>query len=213
MLSSVQKRRNSNVVRLVLGIVACLILMDHSFADTASSTSTDSTTAIAVSNEESKEQVLKFLLLGDWGKGGNSGYSTTRIPDMPEVTNDDESPIVFPKTYNTMESAFDNRLTDVHVMGNRSRGLQDATYQAAVAAGMASYSKNFEPSFVVALGDNFYVNGVSSSTDVYWDYLWTNVYLDNYPQLRIPWYPVFGKSYIRIWSCRQILSIIKLIND
>jgi tartrate-resistant acid phosphatase type 5 len=58
---------------------------------------------------------------------------------------------------------------------------------------MGNYSDEFQPSFIIALGDNFYSNGVSSSTDSYWDYLWVNVYLDYYPSLRISWYPVFGE--------------------
>ncbi len=64
----------------------------------------------------------------------------------------------------------------------------------AVAQAMGQYANKTSPnpSFVLALGDNFYSNGVSSSTDVLWSYLWKNVYLTNYPDLYIPWYPVFG---------------------
>jgi hypothetical protein len=68
-----------------------------------------------------------------------------------------------------------------------------ATNQAAIAKAMGNYSDEFQPSFIIALGDNFYTNGVSSSTDSYWDYLWVNVYLDYYSSLRVAWYPVFGK--------------------
>jgi hypothetical protein len=59
---------------------------------------------------------------------------------------------------------------------------------------MAAFAASTQPapSFVVALGDNFYSNGVSSATDILWDYLWKDVYINNYPQLNIPWYPVFG---------------------
>jgi hypothetical protein len=49
-----------------------------------------------------------------------------------------------------------------------------------------------KPSFVVALGDNFYNNGVQSTSDSLWDSLWVNMYLANYASLRVPWYPVFG---------------------
>eukprot|EP01034_Spumella_vulgaris_P030871 gene30871-38153_t len=64
----------------------------------------------------------------------------------------------------------------------------------AVAQAMGQFANKTspKPSFVLALGDNFYANGVSSSTDVLWSYLWKNVYLTNYPALYIPWYPVFG---------------------
>lgn len=59
---------------------------------------------------------------------------------------------------------------------------------------MANYSSNadIKPSFVVALGDNFYDDGVSSSNDTLWLNLWKYVYLLDYPDLYIPWYPVLG---------------------
>ena len=119
------------------------------------------------------EQSLNFLFLGDWGKGGNSGYIASNF-DANVVNNSTED---------------DDGKTNGRVLKNN-----EATYQAAIAKAMGSYSDKFQPAFVVALGDNFYTNGVSSSTDVYWDYLWTNVYLDYYAALRIPWYPVLGKS-------------------
>ena len=128
-------------------------------------------TAMSISSEQS----LNFLLLGDWGKGGNSGYIASNF-DANNVNNSTED---------------DDGKTNGRVLKNN-----DATYQAAIAKAMGSYSDKFMPAFVVALGDNFYTNGVSSSTDVYWDYLWTNVYLDYYAALRIPWYPVLGKSYV-----------------
>jgi hypothetical protein len=109
---------------------------------------------------------LKFLLLGDWGKGGNSGYYSSHLSTGDET----------------------NERDDDH---NR-RATKEATYQASIAKAMSNYSNTFNPSFVVALGDNFYGNGVSSTTDPYWDYLWTQVYLDDYPSLRIPWFAVLG---------------------
>jgi hypothetical protein len=127
-------------------------------------------TTVSLSGEHS----LNFLLLGDWGKGGNSGYIASNF-DGNVVNNSTED---------------DDGKANGRVLKNN-----DATYQAAIAKAMGSYSDKFQPTFVVALGDNFYTNGVSSSTDVYWDYLWTNVYLDYYAALRIPWYPVLGKSF------------------
>jgi acid phosphatase len=62
-----------------------------------------------------------------------------------------------------------------------------------VARAMDQYSSALtpRPSFVVALGDNFYTDGVQSSTDSLWDSLWKDVYL-GFETLNIPWYPVFG---------------------
>ena len=128
--------------------------------------------AVAAS-EHNGGQSLNFLLLGDWGKGGNTGYISSNLGNAigANITEDDDK-------------------------AKRGRNLKnnDATYQAAIAKAMGSYAEKNQPSFVVALGDNFYTNGVSSTTDVYWDYLWTNVYLDSYDALRIPWYAVLGKN-------------------
>ena len=154
------------------------------------------TSAVSLTERES---ALNFLLLGDWGKGGNSGYVATRISDGTSEADDDEGPDTQKSAYVDVRSRRYMHKTDLL---ETNRSLQNnnnnnkGTYQAAIAKAMASYSNEFQPSFVVALGDNFYTNGVSSSTDVYWDYLWTNVYLDYYASLRIPWYPVFGKIYL-----------------
>lgn len=129
----------------------------------------------AISVSQNGEPSLNFLFLGDWGKGGNSGYIASN----------------FDGSFDTSSNSTED--DDKKIRSLKNNGV---TYQAAVAKAMGSYSDKFQPSFVVALGDNFYTNGVSSSTDVYWDYLWTNVYLDYYAALRIPWYPVFGKHFI-----------------
>lgn len=130
--------------------------------------------ADSISISQNGDQSLNFLLLGDWGKGGNSGYITSNLDNgiTSNSTEDD----------------------DQKMMDRRKLKNNEVTHQAAIAKAMGTYSEKFLPSFVVALGDNFYTNGVSSSTDVYWDYLWTNVYLDTYESLRIPWFPVLGET-------------------
>ena len=57
---------------------------------------------------------------------------------------------------------------------------------------MASHSRSADaqPSFVLALGDNFYTKGVQSTSDYSWEYLWENVYLQ-FDVLRIPWYTCY----------------------
>lgn len=131
--------------------------------------------ADSISISQNGDQSLNFLLLGDWGKGGNSGYIASNL-DNGIISNNTED-------------------DDQKMMHKRNLKNNEVTNQAAIAKAMGTYSEKFLPSFVVALGDNFYTNGVSSSTDVYWDYLWTNVYLDAYESLRIPWFPVLGKSF------------------
>lgn len=63
--------------------------------------------------------------------------------------------------------------------------------QSLVAAQMASVASKCNASFVVALGDNFYDDGVANDTDLLWKSAYTEVY--NFPSLQIPWYAVLGK--------------------
>ena len=67
------------------------------------------------------------------------------------------------------------------------------TYQMAVAISMGNFTNTTinKPEFIVALGDNFYTKGVSSTSDNLWKYLWTDIYL-KYQYLQVPWFPVFG---------------------
>ena len=110
------------------------------------------------------EDCLTFLLLGDWGKGGTSAT-----------------------VYNNQASSSTSK---VNALGG---GKSQQLYQMDVARAMDQYSSALtpRPSFVVALGDNFYTEGVQSSTDSLWDSLWKDVYL-GFETLNIPWYPVFG---------------------
>eukprot|EP01041_Mallomonas_annulata_P002192 gene2192-4263_t len=63
-------------------------------------------------------------------------------------------------------------------------------WSSVVAKAMAQYATNYPVDFLIALGDNFYDNGVESTTDSLWTSLFTNIY--NYDALKIPWYAVFG---------------------
>ncbi len=118
-------------------------------------------------NETQGSGSLSFFLLGDWGKGGSTG-----------------------RYGSSLSLASESDKLQPHA---KSR-----IYQMEVASAMRAYAmvnqseQEVKPSFVVALGDNFYANGVSSSTDILWSNLWKDVYLADYPELNIPWYPVFG---------------------
>jgi acid phosphatase len=48
------------------------------------------------------------------------------------------------------------------------------------------------PSFVLALGDNFYEHGVASAADPQWDSTWRDLWLAASPRLRVPWLAVLG---------------------
>jgi hypothetical protein len=114
------------------------------------------------------EEKLSFLALGDWGKGGTTGTYGSQSRRI--------------LTLNSDTSAQDNK--------KEAKPL----YQMQVATAMANFantSSDPKPSFLVALGDNFYNNGVYSATDPAWKYLWQDVYLQ-FDDLNIPWYPVLG---------------------
>lgn len=125
-------------------------------------------------SEHSPDDVLTFLLLGDWGKGGTSG------------------------TYGQRRTLGDGQASQPFTSGI---GLQEMELQKEkkvlrqmqVANAMGGYAAqaNPKPSFLIALGDNFYDNGVYSTTDVLWKYLWQDVYL-GFDALNIPWFPILG---------------------
>jgi len=130
------------------------------------------------SNETTETDSLSFFLLGDWGKGGITGtYSSS-------LSNDDANTHFIP--HDDDDGSHHRNLRNEHV--NAATLYQ---VESAAAMGVRAASMTPQPSFIVALGDNFYSNGVSSSTDSLWNYLWKNVYL-GYEHLNINWFPVFG---------------------
>lgn len=62
--------------------------------------------------------------------------------------------------------------------------------QTMTAYEMGVYAWLIDAKFVVALGDNFYEDGVQSTTDSLWKTVFHDVYSSIY--LQIPWYPVLG---------------------
>ena len=115
---------------------------------------------------------IGFLGFGDWGKGGVNGdiRSISSGSNVHALANDDPGGIY---------------IAD----GNNKQAY---TYQVAMAGSMNEWIVNdHEIQFVVALGDNFYGDGVSSTTDQMWVTHWSEVYLE-YNSLKVPWYSVFG---------------------
>lgn len=60
----------------------------------------------------------------------------------------------------------------------------------ATAKSMDLVSRVLEPSFILSLGDNFYPNGVTSSTDEKWETIYRQVFTGK--NLYCPWYSVLG---------------------
>lgn len=95
--------------------------------------------------------VLNFLILSDWGKGGQNGdYWNSKDGSMSE--NDDEVGLTL----------FEGPPGGAGGPGNQK------LYQKEVADAMANYASrlNPTPSFILACGDNFYTQGVNSVNDV-----------------------------------------------
>ncbi len=118
---------------------------------------------------ENGNNTISFFCLGDWGK--SSTYSSRRL------TGDDDT----------------NSDTTIAIKANANNNQQqkEQYYQKEIAASMANYAENsvVKPLWVESLGDNFYKNGVASTSDSIWTNLYTNVYLI-YTSLQIPFYPV-----------------------
>jgi hypothetical protein len=131
---------------------------------------------------------LQFLALGDWGKGGVNGDIRTTL------TSYDENP-----TVEYQPDLIREKLTGISDSkgGDKGGDKKDKTtytYQVSIAGAMSRWITLFTPQteFILALGDNFYDNGVLSVTDTPWTTHWERVYLRNFTNLRVPWFPVFG---------------------
>ncbi len=62
--------------------------------------------------------------------------------------------------------------------------------EAKVANQINAFATSIKPSFMCALGDNFYDIGVSSTTDPLWQEYYTSLYTA--PATFVPWYPIMG---------------------
>lgn len=63
--------------------------------------------------------------------------------------------------------------------------------QTLVADAMSSWSSNNNGKFVIALGDNFYQDGVKSVTDYQWENTFIKIY-HHESLINIPWYAILG---------------------
>ncbi|MCX6168137.1 MAG: metallophosphoesterase [Ignavibacteriales bacterium] len=67
--------------------------------------------------------------------------------------------------------------------------------QKAVAKAMAHEADKIGAQFVVTVGDNYHVDGISSATDSRWKTEFEDVY--DFSSLQIPWYPSLGNHDYR----------------
>jgi tartrate-resistant acid phosphatase type 5 len=74
-------------------------------------------------------------------------------------------------------------------------GRDGASRQRDVAAQMGKAAHSLRSQFVVSVGDNFYTNGVQSTTDPQWRSSFEDIYVA--PSLQIPWYVALGNHDYR----------------
>lgn len=74
-------------------------------------------------------------------------------------------------------------------------GREGNKNQLKVAKQMGISAKENDIKFIIALGDNFYENGVEDLNDKHWKKSFENVYTDK--SLQIPWYLVLGNHDYR----------------
>jgi tartrate-resistant acid phosphatase type 5 len=69
-------------------------------------------------------------------------------------------------------------------------GVDGEQDQTAVARRMANAAKTLSPRFTLAVGDNFYNDGVMSANDSRWRTSFEDIYFQR--SLQVPWYAVLG---------------------
>lgn len=171
----------------VIAVNAQVLLADINTTKSATFNASPNSTQIVeeASDDDGSPSTFTFYAIGDWGKGGIFG--DIRYKGTPTA-----SPSVSPTASEASENRFQS---SIHVSAGGGGGNNNKvtyTYQMMISEVMGSWSEKAPPSAIFALGDNFYDNGVLSSTDSMWDTHWKNVYLDSYSGLRVPWYSVFG---------------------
>jgi tartrate-resistant acid phosphatase type 5 len=164
---------------------------------------------VAQDEEDHPVEILQFVAMGDWGKGGVMGdiqavsaesLTVTKGVGVLKYEKESTNMVQQLRGYNNDGEPDDEEEDqrdkhdehDEHDKHDEHR--QAYTYQVAVAKGMSNYinSSAYNTSCILALGDNFYDDGVLTSNDSMWTTHWKKVYLQNYTNLRIPWYAIFG---------------------
>jgi tartrate-resistant acid phosphatase type 5 len=86
-------------------------------------------------------------------------------------------------------------------------GRQGETDQMDVATQMGIAANALKPQFIISVGDNFYEDGVVSTSDPQWETSFENVY--HTPALQVPWYVALGNHDYR-GSCDAQIAYSRL---
>lgn len=90
-------------------------------------------------------------------------------------------------------SAAQSRALNFLIVGDWGR--DGTSHQREVAAQMGKAAHSLRSQFVISVGDNFYTEGVRSTTDPRWRSSFEDIYVA--PSLQVPWYAVLGNHDYR----------------
>lgn len=130
---------------------------------------------------------IHFIAMGDWGTFTNSGKRRLFEVDETELLAEGNGN---QNNNNNQNNNQNNNKNNNNNNKNNNNNNGGAYWNVLVAKAMAEYAGSNPADFLIALGDNFYSSGVSSTSDSLWTSLYSNIY--NYDSLQVPWYAIFG---------------------
>lgn len=159
---------------------------DGSSASSSGSGSNSSATSELYPARNATGKELYFFAHGDWGKSGyyDNDVNGRRLRRLPEDGGDHDG------EHGEREDREEHDHDEEH--DERGEREEEKFWQGAVARAMLGTANVTHPSFVLALGDNFYADGVSAVNDSLWNSHFRDVYFRS-PELEsVPWHPVIG---------------------
>jgi len=145
---------------------------------------TDSSSDITFTGSSVSSSVLRFLVMGDWGTFTST--NKRKLDDVELLADNNQN-----QNNNQNKNNNQNNNNNQNKNNNNNNQNNGGTYWSVlVAAAMGNYASANPVSFLIALGDNFYDTGVTSTTDSLWTSVYTNVYSAD--SLQVPWYAIFG---------------------
>ena len=147
---------------------------DTSYSNSTLSSSNETETMETMANITSYfstlNHSLSFFAHADWGKGGWDGSQSRRRQRGRELEEDEDK----------HREGEDKHKEEVFYQGNTSRTMIHVANATMV------------PEFILALGDNFYNDGVASINDSMWNSHFRDVYFRSSVLRGVPWHAAFG---------------------
>lgn len=154
-------------------------------ASTNSTNSTYSTNSTTYADIALTGYELIFFAHGDWGKSGfwdNDVAGRRRLREHMHINGGDGEG----------EEEQDHEEEHEHDHEEEHDHKEEEFWQGRVARSMLKAANATKPEFILALGDNFYTDGVASTNDSMWNTHFRDVYFRSDELRGIPWRPVIG---------------------